>query len=181
MGDNVAPALRTYQTPLAFPAGRSLRRGSFYAEYDVKRSGTMLASIMLAFAATTAEAQSRIGPHLGVQLDGGDFLIGAQATLPVATRVALYPSFDYYFVGGGASVWAVNIDLKFRPPSRYGFWYLGGGLNITGASGNTATGINLLTGWEGRRRATTPYLEAKLTLDGGSAFQIVAGVSFRMR
>jgi hypothetical protein len=110
-----------------------------------------------------------------------NLLLGAQLTWPITPDFALYPTFDYYFVSGG-SLWALNFDLKYRPPTTYRAWYVGGGLNWSHASGGGAsaskTGLNLLTGLEGRRGRTRPYVEGKFILANGSSFQLVAGVSW---
>jgi len=120
----------------------------------------------------------RFGPHLGYNFDVDELLLGAQLSWPIATQIDLYPTFDYYFVSPG-SLWALNVDLKYRPPTRYGVWYVGGGLNLLKASGGSDTNLNLLTGLEGRRGRTRPYVEAKFILGNGSAFQLVGGFSWR--
>src|SRR5881227_403734 len=38
-------------------------------------------------------------------------LLGAQLSWPLTPDLALYPTFDYYFVSAG-SLWALNFDLK---------------------------------------------------------------------
>jgi len=148
-----------------------------------------------ALVATPAAAQRRArarpaaalerpsyGPHLGYNFDAKDLLLGAQLTYPITPRLALYPTFDYYFESGG-SLWALNGDVKFHPPTRAGYFYFGGGLNILHGSANgvssTKTNLNLLAGLEGRRwRNPVPYGEAKLIVGSGSAFQIVGGLSW---
>ena len=133
-------------------------------------------------ASAAAVERPSYGAHLGYNFDASDLLLGAQLTYPITPRLALYPTFDYYFVSGG-SLWALNFDLKYRPPTRYGAWYVGGGLNWSHASaGGTSasdTNLNLLTGLEGRRGRTRPYVEGKFILGNGSSFQIVGGVSWR--
>jgi hypothetical protein len=152
----------------------------------------------LTLAATAASAQRRgaarraavaaaverpsFGAHLGYNFDADDILLGAQLTYPITPRLALYPSFDYYFQSG-ATLWALNGDIKFHPPTPHGYFYFGGGLNIlhgsAGGVSSTDTHLNLLGGLEGRRwRSTVPYLEAKLMVGNGSAFQIVGGLSW---
>jgi hypothetical protein len=135
-------------------------------------------------ARATAAAVERpsFGAHLGYNFDADDALLGAQLTYPVTPRLALYPTFDYYFESG-ATLWALNADIKFHPPTRHGYFYFGGGLNIlhgsAGGFSNTDTNLNLLGGIEGRRwRSTVPYVEAKLIVGNGSAFQIVGGLSW---
>jgi hypothetical protein len=146
-----------------------------------------LVVLLLAVTASTADAQRRrsvaapgprYGPHLGYNFDADALLLGAQVSWPLSPRVDLYPTFDYYFVDPG-SLWALNLDLKYRPPTRYGVWYVGGGLNLLHATGGSDTNLNLLTGLEGRRGRTRPYVEAKFILGDGSSFQLVGGFSLR--
>lgn len=156
-------------------------------------SRAWLVLLLLALTASTADAQRRprraivnqgptYGAHIGYNFDVDDLLLGAQVSWPITPDVALYPSFDYYFVSPG-SLWSLNFDLKYRPPTRYGAWYVGGGLNYSriSAGGTSAsdTGLNLLTGLEGRRGRTRPYVEGKFILGDGSSFQIVGGLSWR--
>jgi len=133
-------------------------------------------------ASAAAVERPSYGAHLGYNFDASDLLLGAQLTYPITPRLALYPTFDYYFQSGG-SLWALNGDVKFHPPTRAGYFYFGGGLNIMHASAggvsNTDTNLNLLVGLEGRRwRNPVPYGEAKLIVGNGSAFQIVGGLSW---
>ena len=158
-------------------------------------SRVLVVLLLLALTASTADAQRRArrrsiasssgpsyGAHLGYNFDVDELLLGAQLTYPITPDLGLYPTFDYYFVSGG-SLWSLNFDLKYRPPTRYGAWYVGGGLNYSHASANgngaSDTGLNLLTGLEGRRGRTRPYVEGKFILGDGSSFQIVGGVSWR--
>jgi len=133
--------------------------------------------------ATAAIERPSYGAHLGYNFDAKDLLLGAQLTYPITPRLALYPTFDYYFQSGG-SLWALNGDVKFHPPTRAGYFYFGGGLNImhasAGGASNTDTNLNLLAGLEGRRwRNPVPYAEAKLILgNGNSEFQIAGGLSW---
>jgi hypothetical protein len=106
------------------------------------------------------------------------FLSGAQLSWPLTPQLELYPTFDYYFVSPG-SLWALNFDLKYRPPTRNGVWSVGSGLNLLGGTGGTNTNLNLLTGLEGRRGRTRPYVEARFIVGNGSVFQIVGGFSLR--
>jgi hypothetical protein len=132
-------------------------------------------------AAAAAPAPS-FGGHLGYNFDMNDVLLGAHMLWPISPRADLYPSFDYYFVDPG-SVWSLNADLRIRPPSRYGVFYLGGGVNYSRFSNGTVssseTGLNLIGGLEGRRTRTRPYVEARFILGDQSSFQIVGGFSMR--
>ena len=152
-----------------------------------------LGLLLVAVVASPADAQRRArrraaatagpsyGAHLGYNFDVDEVLIGGQLSWPMTPQLDLYPTFDYYFVSGG-SLWALNFDLKYRPPTRYGAWYVGGGVNLSHASsgGNSGsdTNLNVLTGLEGRRGRSRPYVEAKIILGSGSSFQIVGGLSW---
>ena len=153
----------------------------------------LMVLLLVMVTASTANAQRhrraivtqtgpRYGAHAGYNFDVDDALIGAQLSWPIVPSVDFYPSFDYYFVSGG-SLWSLNFDLKYRPPTTYRAWYVGGGLNWSHASangtGSSDTGLNLLTGLEARRGRTRPYVEGKFILSGGSSFQLVAGLSWR--
>ena len=157
-------------------------------------SRVLVVLLLIALTASTADAQRRTrrraivnsgpsyGAHLGYNFDVDELLIGAQLTYPFTPDLAFYPTFDYYFVSGG-SLWSLNFDLKYRPPTTYRAWYVGGGLNWTHASAGGASGsdtnLNLFTGLEGQRGRTRPYVEGKFILGNGSSFQLVGGVSWR--
>ena len=158
-------------------------------------SRVVLVVLLLVLAASTADAQRRrrpaavgvsttprFGPHIGYNFDAEALLVGAQLTWPITPAIELYPTFDYYFVDAG-SRYALNFDLKYRPPTRGGAWYVGGGLNYSrfSAGGNSVgdTNLNLLTGLEGQRGRTRPYVEAKFILGDRSSFQLVGGFSWR--
>ena len=154
---------------------------------------TLLVVLLLAVITSGAEAQRRYrrvsagtsgptyGAHVGYNFDASKALLGAQLSWPIVPALDLYPSFDFYF--GSGSLWALNFDVKYRPPTTYRAWYVGGGLNYTHASSsgvsNSTTNLNLLTGLEARRGRTRPYVEAKLIVGNGSAFQLVGGLSWR--
>ena len=133
--------------------------------------------------ARAATAVPRLGPHLGYNFDVQDALLGAQATFPLAPAFDLYPSFDFYLVRGG-SLWGLNFDVRYRPRSRAGVLYVGGGLNYLRTSGgglsSSDTNLNILAGVESRRRSASPYAEMRLTVGGGSSFQMVGGMSWRI-
>lgn len=131
-------------------------------------------------AAAAAPAPS-FGGHLGYNFDYNDLLLGAHLWWPISPRAELYPSLDYYFIDPG-SIWSLNADIKIRPPSRSGVFYLGGGINFSRFSNGTSasdTGLNLIGGLEGRRTRTHPYVEARFILGDQSSFQIVGGFSMR--
>jgi hypothetical protein len=149
----------------------------------------LIVLLLVTLTASSAEAQRRrrhgsavnagptYGAHFGYNFDADAAVFGAQLTYPFSPDLGFYPTFDYYFVSSG-SLWALNFDLKWHPPTRNGVWYVGSGLNWSHASGGSDTGLNLLTGLEGRRGKTRPYLEGRFILDNGSSFQLVGGISW---
>ena len=125
----------------------------------------------------------RVGPHLGYNFDADALTLGVQATLPVTARIELYPSFDYYSISPG-TLWGINVDMKFRPPTRLGALYVGGGFDYLHSNAGGGTGdvqLDFLGGWEWRRLPLVPYAEGRLILGSGSTFQIVGGINFRLQ
>lgn len=125
----------------------------------------------------------RVGPHFGYSFDADALILGLQATLPLTSRVAIYPSWDYYFVDPG-TLWAINADVKYRPPTRLGALYVGGGIDYlhagAGGRGSGDVNLDLIGGWEFRRRHYSPYAEGRLILGSGRAFQVAAGFNFKL-
>lgn len=146
-------------------------------------AGLLLTGVLQAQRGTTRGSSFepvRLGPHIGYNFDADALTLGAQVTLPLSRRVELYPTFDYYAISPG-SAWALNADVKYRPPTRAGALYVGGGFGYlrTGTTGDV--NVNLVGGMESLRRAFVPYAEGRITLGNGSAFQVVGGVSFKLR
>lgn len=135
--------------------------------------------LLAAVQAPAAAQRSHIGFHAGYNFDIDEALVGGQILLPIAPRVELYPSIDYYFVD--PSLLGFNLDLKFRAPGRASVLYFGGGLNFLRVSGgNTDTGGNLFAGLESRLGMTHPYFEGRLMLHDNSTFQLVGGLNLTL-
>jgi hypothetical protein len=104
--------------------------------------------------------------------------VGGQLNLPVGRRWTLVPSAEFY-PGATSSPFRLNADLKFHPPTVYGFFYFGGGFAYLHASGASDAGANLFAGWEGRRaRPFKPFLEGKFVFADNTSFNIEAGLNF---
>jgi hypothetical protein len=113
-----------------------------------------------------------------------EIAIGAQFSAPIANFLEFYPSFDYFLVDEG-SLWAVNLDAKFRIAGAGLDWlYLGGGLNVTRFSrdgdGENDTGLNLLAGFETLAGRVHPFGEVRFTLSDGSTAQFAFGLNFTL-
>ncbi|HEU5261040.1 MAG TPA: hypothetical protein VFU41_06385 [Gemmatimonadales bacterium] len=144
----------------------------------------------LVLVASMAEAQRRVrggravrverpgaGPRLGYDFDIDHAVLGGQFNFPVGRRWALVPSADFY-LGVNGTPYRINADLKYHPPTVYGFFYFGGGLAILHASGTTDTGANVFAGWEGRRYAPVkPFVEARFVFSDATSFNILGGIN----
>ncbi|MCI0690174.1 MAG: hypothetical protein L0Y54_23490 [Sporichthyaceae bacterium] len=132
-------------------------------------------------AQNTPLRQTAIGTQLVYQFDVRDPGVGGQLSVPVYRQLSLYPSGAVYLVDSG-SLYAVNADVKYRLPSLL---YLGGGLNLQRRSVNEArstdAGVNLLGGFEARRGPIHPFVEGRVILNDGSAFQLAGGLNVGLR
>ena len=145
----------------------------------------------LAVVATAAQGQRRVrggravrverpsvGPRIGYDFDVDHVFIGGQLNLPVGRRWGLVPSAEFY-PGLSGSLFRLNADLKYHPPTVYGLFYLGAGFAYLHANGASDTGANLFAGWEGRvARPFKPFLEAKFVFADNTSFNVLAGLSF---
>ena len=145
----------------------------------------------LALVTSAADAQRRmrggravrverpgVGARVGYDFDAAHAFLGGQLNFPVGRRWALAPSADFY-LGETGTPYRLNVDVKFHPPTAYGFFYFGGGLAILHASGNTDTGVNAFAGWEGRRfTPVKPFLEARLVFANRTSFNVLGGLMF---
>jgi hypothetical protein len=150
----------------------------------MSRSIALLAAALLVgtVSAGTATAQgTHVGSHAAYHFDIKEPAMGGQVQVPLMRQLELYPSAAYFFVDRG-SFWAVNADLKYRLPRAA---YLGAGLNVARRSVNdvndTDAGVNLLGGLEGRRGRIHPFMEGRVILNSGSAFQLAGGINMTLR
>ena len=135
---------------------------------------TLVVLLGVAGVSRAAAQRSHFGVHGGYNIDSDNWLIGAQAHLPLTRSIEFYPSFDYYFVDPGSLV-GLNADLQFRTPGAP--LYFGGGLNILRASGNSDTGFDLFGGLETRYGRTHPYVEARGLFHSSSSLQLLFGLN----
>ena len=145
----------------------------------------------LAIVSTSADAQRRmrggravrverpgVGARVGYDFDAEHAFLGGQLNFPVGRRWALAPSADFY-LGETGTPYRLNVDVRYHPPTAYGFFYFGGGLAILHASGNTDTGANVFGGWEGRRYTPVkPFLEARFVFANRTSFNVLGGLTF---
>ena len=146
-----------------------------------------LASLVLAFAAASsgeAQGRSHLGPHIGINTEFDDILLGVHGTFPVTKYLEIYPSFDLFFPDEGTRL-GFNGDFKFLIPTKNGFgFYAGPGLGIIYRSfddGDDAdAGLNIFGGIESRRGNVHPYLEGRFLVHDDTSFQLVFGLNFTL-
>ena len=111
------------------------------------RIGAALA--LLSALAGTAQAQTHrmhLGPRLSYQFDAEEVGLGAQFSVPIASQLEFYPSFDIFFTSPN-SLWSFNADLKWRvAPTSVSWLYLGTGLNLMGGGGGDGFAAGLFYG-----------------------------------
>jgi opacity protein-like surface antigen len=161
-------------------AGR--HRDQFEEDSMQRPVALAVAAALAALAAGPAAAQqTRIGSHAAYHFDVRQPALGGQLEVPLLQQLELYPSAAYFLVDRG-SLWAVNADLKYRLLSPA---YLGAGLNLARRSVNdvndTDAGVNLLAGVQGRRGPIQPFMEGRVILNSGSAFQLAGGLNIALR
>lgn len=153
--------------------------------------GALALVAVLAGGAMTAEAQQgpmTFGPRAMFHFDGSDFGIGAFLTRPLTDAIEIHPSFGYWFVGEGVTMWDVNVDLMYKVPGENLNWlYVGAGLNYSNVSvdgcpagfdcSGSDVGINLIGGFQpqtaGRMK---PFAEGRLYIGDGSGFSVAGGI-----
>ncbi|HEY2805393.1 MAG TPA: hypothetical protein VGI92_05990 [Gemmatimonadales bacterium] len=151
-------------------------------------SAILMMLLLLAALAPSLAAQAprfHLGPHLSYNFDAKVIGIGPQLSIPVASHLEFYPSFEYFFVNSG-SLWGLNADLKYRLPAGKWSWvYLGGGPNLTRSSianiSHTDSHLGLLAGFESRHGRVHPYAEFRALVGHGSTSQVAVGLNFTLR
>lgn len=155
-----------------------------------------LAGAALLFGAgSAAQAQQAMPVNFGVQAsfaDDTDFGVGARVELGLAQlspRLFAIGSFDWFFPDG-FDYFEVNANLGYSIPLTSPTFvpYVGGGLNIARASvkvfgeshSDTEVGLNVLGGTKFKPVSArfTPFLEARVELNGGEQFVISGGILF---
>jgi hypothetical protein len=151
-------------------------------------SRSVVVGVLLLVAASTARSQaagrSYFGPHVGINFDSDDALIGAQFTFPITNSIEFYPSADIYFPNAG-SLLGLSMDLKFGLATVQGpHFYLGGGLNVLHSSfrgeGHSDAGIDLMFGIESRSGPVHPFGEGRVLIHDNTSFQLVGGLNFAL-
>ena len=151
-------------------------------------SAFIVASFLF-FAHSPVDAQSFLGPHLGINLDGEDIFIGGNGHFPVgsggSTPIFINPRLDFY-LRDNITLIGLNGNFYFqfgRETSDLRF-HAGGGLGILYASANgvsdTDVRLNLLGGLKFSAAGIRWLTQAELSFIKGSDFEILFGPIFEI-
>ena len=128
-------------------------------------------------AAPPVQAQSpwEVGPHLGVNLENDEILLGAVGRLNLSSLpITLNPGFEFYPGLDGGSLFALNFDVQYQLEAETVEPYVGGGISWArfspdGGTSSSDAGLNLKGGVSFNPASRThPYVEAVLNFANGS-------------
>lgn len=153
----------------------------------------VLAALATLSLCTIASAQGRsqafaqgngllLGPQIGLSTNSYDFFIGAQFAYPIVDRFDIYPSFQYYFPGGGVHPWTLDGSVRYWPKLNIkdSGLYAGAGLNMTHASGSTDAGLSLFGGWQFKTSNILPFAQVRFIIGNADRVDFGGGVNFRL-
>lgn len=121
-------------------------------------------------AAPPAQAQSpwQVGPHLGVNLDNDELLLGAAGRLHLSSLpITLNPGFEFYPGVDPGSLFVLNFDVQYQLEAEDLEPYVGGGISVDRISiagvSDWDAGLNIKGGVSFNPNSRTqPYVEAVL-------------------
>jgi len=144
-----------------------------------------LGAATLAAAPVAHAERATIGPHLGVNFDVDDLLIGAEARIDVATLgrnviVQLNPSFSYYFVDNYDLLnISFNVPFEFVIENSVLRPFVAPGLGLF-TGDHTDLKLNMLGGMLFRLDAIDPFVQLRVAFIDGSTVDLMGGVLFRL-
>ncbi|PSQ65347.1 MAG: hypothetical protein BRD32_04550 [Bacteroidetes bacterium QH_2_64_74] len=140
--------------------------------------------------ASSEEVTVKVGPRVG--LDAGDIgepFVGADVRVGLPTsRIAINPTFDFYFTEEPPTFWSLSTNALYRfGVDNEAFTpYSGAGLGVyrsQGGGGSTELGLNAVFGAEFRVGSVGPFVEAQYSpvfMEGSttSIFSVKGGLLF---
>ncbi|MDX1577916.1 MAG: hypothetical protein R3266_05505 [Gemmatimonadota bacterium] len=164
--------------------------------------GLVVVAFGMAFGVSTLAAQDvRVGGQVSFA-DDADFGIGPRLAIElpgVSEGLWLVGTFDYFFpdegfLGDGTDVdyWELNGNAIYTirlPDAPNVEPYIGAGINIARFSSQVETepevdvsdtnvGLNILGGLDFPLQGFTPFVEARIEIDGGEQFVVTGGILF---
>lgn len=146
----------------------------------------IFAVVLLALPDTARGQDAHLGPQVSLANDY-DAGLGARAVVNLTDFEGWegIGSFDVFFPEGDVDYWELNGNLVYNFPvetSRTFFPYLGGGLNIARAEvadvGDSRLGVNVVGGGKFDARGVTPFIEARIEVEGYEQFVLTGGFLF---
>jgi hypothetical protein len=144
-----------------------------------------------------AEAQFRIGPHVGYSVDSETLFIGADSWIGMTSigdrmQLHLNPAFSYYLIEGSASVISIDVNAPFMfeiPSLSFMRPYAAPGVAVRrvsvslgplGSLSDTQFGFNVIGGALFMPDSVVnPFTQLKLTIADGTDFAIMGGAMFK--
>jgi hypothetical protein len=152
-----------------------------------------LCALALCFGAARAHAESSagIGPHLGLNFAGADpVFAGAGARFSIyhinsEVDLQFDPSLAWYFVESATVLhFALSIPVEWKLPDSVLRPFAGGGLSLfyvhENHHGDLRPRLNLIGGLAFALEAVKPFVELRIILGHGSAFELLGGVFFNL-
>lgn len=152
-------------------------------------TGALVAAFVAALFALpgTASGQAHLGPQISLAEDF-DLGLGGRAVVNLSDYEGWegIGSFDLFFPEGDVDYWELNGNVVYNfpvEPTRSFFPYLGGGLNIArvdgpAGGGETELGLNAVGGGKFDATGVTPFVEARIEIEGGEQFVLTGGLLF---
>ncbi len=138
-------------------------------------------------AAPPAQAQApwELGPHLGVNLDNDEIILGAAARIHLSSLpITLNPGIEFYPGVDPGSLFVLNFDVQYELDAESVAPYVGGGISWArrgGAGGSSSdAGLNLKGGVVFNPSSRTrPYADVVLNFaNSNEALVFRGGVLF---
>lgn len=156
--------------------------------------GTVLLSSAAAAQASRKEQGDKLlfGPHAEFATNDFDFGIGAQLSVPVANRIDILPTFDFYFPGNDVTAFSFDGTVRFWPKInvKNAGLYAGAGFNWThvkvdlpapfGDVSDSEVGLSLLGGWMFKQVSLLPFAQMRVVIGDADRVEFGGGINFRL-
>jgi hypothetical protein len=131
------------------------------------------------------------GPHAEFATNDLDLGIGAQFSYPVANRIDIYPTFDFYFPGNDLTAFSFDGTVRYWPKlnMQNAGLYAGAGLNWShvkfdppgpGSASNSEIGLSLLGGWMFKQVSLLPFGQIRVVIGDADRVEFGGGINFKL-
>ena len=150
----------------------------------------LLALLALVFSPARASAEVSIGPHLGINFDWDEPVIGGEvradlAQLSPSVQLQIDPTLSLAFPGDGTIFdLSVNLPFQFTINDSVLRPYVAPGLAFLHWSGHRGSDsnlfLNLIGGLLFDLGSVDPFVQLKVMIPHGSLVELLGGVLFRV-